>query len=306
MTETLDTGTIAAASPFDLAAPAAYAAWRDAKLSMAPRGLDDLRVGIRDPARLSEAEKTALDHHLGRANMALFRFAQPPEDVEHALLELGAQFGLDRLDRNLCAHDTGITAITVRETGTDKAYIPYTTRPLSWHTDGYYNAPERTIRAWLLYCDADAADGGENEVMDHELAYIHLRDHNPEFVRALMAADAFTIPANDEGGEQIRPDQTGPVFSVDPSTGALHMRYSARSRNVIWKDDALTRDAAGVLRDLFSSPDAPIFRHRLAPGEGVLSNNVLHRREGFRDDPTTGHKRLVYRARYYDRVRPVV
>ena len=91
------------------------------------------------------------------------------------------------------------------------------------------------------------------------------------------------------------------MFSVDDE-GALHMRYSARKRNVIWKDDDTTRAAAAALEHLFSAGDAHIYRHRLAPGEGILSNNVLHRREGFRDDPATGHKRLVYRARYYDRI----
>lgn len=292
----------AANSPFNLAAPDAYAQWRQAKLAAAPASIDELRVSIADPSRLTADEHTALHQAIARSNMVLFRTAATLDDPEASLLRLGQQLGLDRIDRNLCADDTGITAITVRETATDKPYIPYTSRPLSWHTDGYYNDPARTIRAWLLYCAADAAEGGENEVIDHELAYLHLRDLDPTHIRALMADDAFTIPANDEGGEQIRPDQSGPVFSVDPQTDALHMRYSARTRNVVWKDDDATQAAVQALSDLFSSADAPIFRHRLAPGEGLLSNNVLHRREGFRDDPANGHKRLVYRARYYDRI----
>lgn len=303
MTETSDTRIEAADSPFNLADNGAYERWRTKKLASAPGKLADLSVVIADPSALSASERRTIDESLAAANMVAFRFASRPADPEQALLALGRQLGLDRIDRNLCAaEDTGITAITVRETHTDKAYIPYTTRPLSWHTDGYYNAPDQTIRAWLLYCVEDAAEGGENEVLDHELVYIHLRDRDPAWIEALMAEDAFTIPANDEGGEEIRPDQPGPVFSVDPDTGALHMRYSARTRNVIWKDDPDTLAAARAIADLFSSPHAPIFRHRLSPGEGILSNNVLHRREGFRDDPASGHKRLVYRARYYDRV----
>ena len=43
-------------------------------------------------------------------------------------------------------------------------------------------------------------------------------------------------------------------------------------------------------------------RYRLQPGEGLISNNALHCRSGFRDDPATGRTRLVYRARYYDRI----
>jgi hypothetical protein len=34
---------------------------------------------------------------------------------------------------------------------------------------------------------------------------------------------------------------------------------------------------------------------------GVICNNVLHARSAFRDDPA--RPRLLYRARYYDRVR---
>jgi len=33
---------------------------------------------------------------------------------------------------------------------------------------------------------------------------------------------------------------------------------------------------------------------------GLLCNNVLHDRAGFSDD--AGHPRLLYRARYYDRI----
>jgi alpha-ketoglutarate-dependent taurine dioxygenase len=291
-----------AASPYDLTRDDAYVAWRSQKLAQHPRSLAEITVRLRDPARLRPIERNQLLAAIARCNMVAFKITPGDEDPMPMLLALGEQLGLHNTDRNLCAEDIGITPITVRDTGTDKAYIPYTNRPLSWHTDGYYNAPERSIRAWLLYCAADAAAGGENELLDHEIAYIRLRDQNSDYIRALMAPDAFTIPANDEGGAQIRPDTSGPVFSVDDNTGALHMRYSARQRNVIWKDDATTRAAAAALTALFSAGDALIFRHRLAPGEGILSNNVLHRREGFRDDPATGHKRLVYRARYYDRI----
>ena len=54
----------------------------------------------------------------------------------------------------------------------------------------------------MLHCVSPAADGGENGLLDPEIAYLRLRDENPEFIRALMAPDAMTIPANtEEGGE---------------------------------------------------------------------------------------------------------
>ena len=192
--------TPAAASPFDLTRQDAYIAWRSQKLAQHPTRLSDITVGLRDPAHLRAVERSQLLAAIARCNMVAFRITPNEGDPLPMLLALGEQLGLHRIDRNLCAADQGITPITVRDTATDKAYIPYTNRPLSWHTDGYYNAPERTIRAWLLYCAADAAEGGENELLDHEVAYIRLRDENPDFIRALMAPDAFTIPANDEGG----------------------------------------------------------------------------------------------------------
>lgn len=286
-------------SPFALDNEAGYAAWRAHKLAAPARpallpiaSLGDLRANERD----------ALLRSCRAHNFAVFRSETPPAEVEPALRAFGRHIGLLDLDQNLCAEDSGVTAITVKATDTDHTYIPYTNRPLGWHTDGYYNAGQHQVRAWLLYCAQPAAEGGDNELLDHEIAYIRVRDENPEWIRALMASDAFTIPSNTERGEQIRPDHSGPVFSVSPIDGSLHMRYSARQRNVIWKDDRATREAAAFLLELFKRGDDHILRYRLQAGEGVISNNILHRRDGFRDDPASGAKRLIYRARYYQRL----
>ena len=67
-------------------------------------------------------------------------------------------------------------------------------------------------------------------------------------------------------------------------------------------DDPVTRDAAAFLLELFRRGDEHILRYRLNAGEGVISNNILHRRDGFRDGPDAGTKRLIYRARYYQRL----
>jgi hypothetical protein len=152
----------------------------------------------------------------------------------------------------------------------------------------------------LLHCTQAAESGGENDLLDHEIAYIRLRDENPAYIEALMHPQTMTIPANREDGREIRPARTGPVFSVDPATGALHMRYSARSRNILWRDDRVTRAAVAFLNGLLSDPDGPAIRCRLAPGQGIISNNVLHNRTAFRDGPA--HRRLVYRMRFLDRI----
>jgi hypothetical protein len=115
-----------------------------------------------------------------------------------------------------------------------------------------------------------------------------------------MELDAMIIPPNVEAGEEIRGVQAGPVFSVDPQHGTLHCRYSARTRNIIWKDNDITRQAVECITEFLNSDDSPVLHYRLNAGEGIICNNVLHNRTGFSDDEQ--HKRLLYRARYFDRI----
>jgi alpha-ketoglutarate-dependent taurine dioxygenase len=287
--------------PFDPADDAAYRSWRAAKLDRTPASLEELVVEVADPARPTAAEREALVERIGRANMAVYRSCGAVVDRD-ALRRFGQALGLRRLDEHLCAEEDGISRLMVSEGVRTGEYIPYTDRPLSWHCDGYYNESERMIRAMLLHCVSDAAEGGENALMDHELLYIALRDAGVEHVAALMHPQALTIPANVQDGVEIRPARTGPVFSVDPVSGALHMRYTARGRNIRWRDDPATTKAVALIGRILEAPGAPVFRHRLRPGEGIICNNVLHNRTGFRDDPDAGRQRLIYRARFLDRV----
>jgi hypothetical protein len=117
-----------------------------------------------------------------------------------------------------------------------------------------------------------------------------------------MQSDVMTIPANEESGTRIRGEQTGPVFSVDRDTGTLHMRYTARGRNIIWKDDPMVRQAREFLTWLLGSDSPYILPYRLRPGQGVISNNVLHYRGAFTDEVATGRTRLLLRARYHERI----
>jgi hypothetical protein len=287
-------------NPFDLQQDAPYRRWRDARLAGAPRSGQDLLVDVGDPRRLSDDERQALLQRCAAANLAIYRSAcrEPDKDIVRAVAR---QLGLGRLDGNWLADEDGISPIAVASpVGDRRAFIPYTDRPIQWHTDGYYQPPERPIRAMLLHCVRSAGSGGENLLMNHEMAYIALRDANPECLQALMAPDAMTIPQRQDDDGVARAAQSGPVFSVDPQDGCLHMRYTARTRSVLWKDDAATRCGAAFLRQLLQ-PDAPnVIRVRLEPGMGLVCNNVLHQRTGFVDDPL--RPRLLYRARYLDRI----
>jgi alpha-ketoglutarate-dependent taurine dioxygenase len=213
---------------------------------------------------------------------------------------LGRQFGLARLDRNFLADDDGVSRVTVAGEKARGEFIPYTNRPIGWHTDGYYNPPERRIRAMLLHCVTRAASGGENTLLDHEVAYLLLRDEDPAHVRALMRRDALTIPAREDDDGIARPAQTGPVFSIDRQDGTLHMRYTARTRSIEWHPDPAVAAAVAALARVLAKPSPHHYRVTLEPGMGILCNNVLHERSGFADAPAA--PRLLYRARYYDRV----
>jgi len=289
-------------NPFLFTDEHVYQAWRQNKLDNYPDSLQQLVVAI-DASMPTLEHCAAISSVCKKTNIAIYRLDNPAASSKAFVHALGEQLGLMRLDGNLCADSDSVTSLQVMDTGRQSGYIPYSNRPLSWHTDGYYNLPEQRIRAMLLHCVRDALSGGDNMLLDHEMAYIQLRDQNPAFIRALMQDDAMTIPPNIEGDEMIREARTGPVFSVDPQTGQLHMRYSARARNVIWRDDAITRAAVSTLTALLTDKNPYVIKYRLQPGEGIICNNVLHGRSGFEDDPAPGKNRLLFRARYFDRIK---
>ncbi len=287
------------ATPYDLANNALYQEWRDRKLENYLQVMADLPVELGDPRNLTDSEHEALLTRIRKTNMAIYVSGSGDDPDPDIPITLGRRFGLNNLDRNWLGDDSGLTSLTVQESGTRKFYIPYTDRPIKWHTDGYYNTADQQIHGLMLHCVQSAAEGGENALMDHEVAYILLREKNPDYIQALMGSDVMTIPCRTEQGEVAREEETGPVFSIT-AEGELHMRYTERKRNIVWKDDPLILEAVAYLQKLLASGSSYIFRGRLEPGMGLISNNILHDRSAFSDDST--HKRLLYRARYYDRV----
>lgn len=289
-------------SPFDLADETAYRAWRNAKLAAYPRSVDELVVPLADPRHLSADEAAALEIRCVRANMAIYSSPHLPASDKSIPHQLSRQLGLVRLEGNYLADEDGLSSITPAsdESTVRGEFIPYTQKPINWHTDGYYNALDRRILGMTLHCAQDADVGGENALLDHEIAYLQLRDVNPDYVAALMQPDAMTIPARMDEGDVARPEQSGPVFAIDPDQGFLYMRYTARTRSIVWKDDATTQAAVKTLADILANSEY-ILTARLRPGMGLLCNNVLHTRSGFSDSPD--RRRLLYRGRYYDRLR---
>ncbi len=288
--------------PFSLDDDQAYSIWRHNKLAAYPESLEDMLVEIANPSCLTAHERAKITQVCQRANMAFYHFGAGTDDERRTrmdLLAFGSAIGLTAMEDHRSAEADGVVRIEVVSSGGRLGYIPYTDKPIKWHTDGYYNyhGPERSVRAMLLHCHRNAVEGGINRLLDHHIAYIRLRDANAGHIAALMHPAAMTIPASVEENGRIRAENTGPVFYVDPRNGALGMRYTARRRNIVWRDDVATRQAVALLERLLET-DPLVIRAQLGPGQGVVCNNVLHDRSGFVAGDAPEQARLLFRIRY--------
>jgi hypothetical protein len=289
--------------PFDLNDSRAYAVWREQKLDTAPRRLEDIVVTLDDPRELKPTERQELVALNRCCNMAIYVGKTGSDPDKEIPRRLGEQLGMRTLDGHWLTDSDAISPISVtgaEQRGERKEFIPYTDKPIRWHTDGYYNTPDHTIRSLLLHCVQSAATGGTNQLLDHEIAYLLLRDENPDHIRALSAPDAMTIPPRTDDQGVARAAQSGPVFSEN-TDGTLHMRYTARTVSIVWHPAVVA--ARTALERLLASQTPWTLLGRLEPGMGLVSNNVLHDRSGFTETPDK--RRLLYRARYYERVASV-
>ena len=284
-------------SPFSLDNEGAYQAWRERKLKirrqLQPDHVFRLDAEGRLPLSMLEQARLQVDAY----NFALFETAA--EIDKPAFLALNRQFGLQLLDSNPGADDDSVTSLRVVSPSDERAqYIPYTNRALNWHTDGYYNPRQRSINAFALYCVHQAERGGGNYLFDHELMYIMIRDRAPDLLAALMDPGLMSIPPNIQGNRVIRAEESGPVFSPGPGGCGLHMRYTSRPRNIVWKSDKRSERALNLVREILMDGEG-VIDLRLENNQGLVCNNILHGRQAFHDrDNRSG--RLIYRARYYD------
>jgi len=289
-------------SPFLLENESAYQAWRACKLDDR-QGLSATRVfKLNRQGLLAPSMLAVLQRQVSAFNFVIFECADEAGCSEFdsaEFLALNRQFGLQELDRNLGAEEDKVTSLRVVEATDRRAqYIPYTNRAINWHTDGYYNPSERRIGAFALYCVHQAGRGGDNYLFDHEMMYMLIRDQSPDLLQALMCDDLMRIPANVQDNRVIRAEESGPVFSLQPISCALNMRYTSRPHNIVWKSDKRSERALNLVREILMDGSA-MTEIRLQRGQGMVCNNVLHGRQAFHDAPDQPG-RLIYRARYYD------
>ncbi|MCF6189507.1 MAG: TauD/TfdA family dioxygenase [Cocleimonas sp.] len=292
-------------SPFLLKNNSIFDHWRTHKLHNAPNYLEcdpnNLFIDIESACNPSTTEIKKIFESCEKNSYCLYRIKDQSTDTKKNIHTLAKYIGLSRLDGNICADTDKLTSITQSSHIGQHEYIPYSNKRLSWHTDGYYNPPNEQINSMLLHCASPAKEGGMSLLMDHEIAYLLLREENPSYIEGLMQVDAMTIPANILDGKVIREAQTGPVFSINDH-GQLHMRYSARKRNIEWKQSASIIEAVEFLEKLFESESPHIIKYTLKASEGLICRNILHRRTAFVDFDENEKNRLLYRGRYFDSI----
>ena len=259
------------------------------KLQRRATHAEQLMVEIHNPTSLSSSERHQILENCKYNNLSFYRCAQPISD-SHTLKALAEQLGLRNLCDNPKADAHKISHITVSP---NSCYIPYTNRALSWHTDGYYNADSDIIRSFMMHCVQPAIKGGVNDYLDHEVVYTLLHQKKPDYIEVLRHPRAFTVPAN----EDVREARSTPVFREDPVTNKLLMHYTERSQHIEWHRSC--QETLDYLHKLLRTTQYKI-SYKLAAGEGVICNNVLHNRSAFDDSGVP--RRLLYRARFRDRV----
>ncbi|MHB1353071.1 MAG: TauD/TfdA family dioxygenase [Thiobacillus sp.] len=281
---------------FDLDSDDEYLRWRDEKLAAYPRDVGDLVVELGDMTAPTAAEKSKILETVERANMCVFT-AGSAEIEMASLLALGNQLGVSRTDKS--ARHAQSDELT--DSGILNRAVPFSTRHCNWHTDATYYGSNHTIQALFLLCKRPALEGGSNKVLDHEVLYIHLRDKDPDALDVLMNRDCFNYRNPASGAIDLH--RGGKVFWTNPY-GPLCHRFSFRKTDMAWSEDSDVAAARQVLESLISDESAQVIEGRLESGMGLISNNVLHTRERLVDSDDAAHKRLLFRARFYDRVNP--
>lgn len=281
---------------FDLDSDDDYLKWRDEKLAAYPKDVGELVVELADMTAISAAEKAKIAETVERANMCVYTAGAAKLEM-NSLLALGKQLGVSRTDKSVRhAQSDELT-----DSGILNRAIPFSTRHCNWHTDATYYGSDNTVQALFLLCKRPALEGGSNKVLDHEVLYIHLRDTQPEALDVLMNKSCFNY-RNPATGE-VDLHRGGKVFWTN-ADGHLCHRFSFRKTDMAWSDESDVARAAKALESLIADEAANVIEGRLASGMGLISNNVLHTREKLVDSNDPAEKRLLFRARFYDRVNP--
>ena len=268
---------------------AEFLRWAEEKEKNIPQNTDGIIVNIHDINNVKISEIAKIKETINKYNSCIYS-SKVALKTNTNLLKFAESVGMRTYDCNNIESNE-ISTITPLQNNKIN-YIPYTDKSLNWHTDGYYD--KKSIFSWLLHCVNPATQGGENYFLDHELALREYILRNDD-VNNLMAEDALTIP---ESKDTSRSEISTYIFSFKNQYKKLHMRFSMRKDNIGTSPKA--NSAITKLREIIENDCAKYsLTYKLQKNEGIITNNILHRREAFKDDKV---KRKLLRIRSYERL----
>lgn len=286
--------------PFD-GRSAQYRAWKQQRLQMQDR----LAHGNTGPPANSLSPNGDIDStsetlkricdEVRDYGFSLYQWSEPADDVSTSVEHLHRRLSLSAHDTGVLQTGSGLSLLRDLSSTARGRFVPYTARAMGWHTDGYYNAPEQTLRCFTLHCIHPAASGGTLTVVDPELLLIALYDDDPQLVTDLCHPQCMTLPANQDDVGHDRPDRHVPVLFAH-TDGTPGLRFTTRTQHISWLSDA-TKAAAERLAELIDLHSQWHQAIRLDSGQGIITRNILHRRDAFTDDPA-GPSRQMLRGRY--------
>jgi len=232
---------------------------------------------------------------ISNQGFAVYEWNKSAENPRQRELTLHAKLGLSNPDSGIISGDDSLSLLEDKAGTPSSRFVPYSNRQMNWHTDGYYNAQNESVRCFTLYCIEQAAAGGALTLMNNALLLIALYDENPDWVVSLSHPEAVLFPANKDEEGHHRPDRTTAVFSVFDD-GTLNTRFTTRTRNIQWRTPE-TEAAAKAAAKLIDNNPQWHTRIRLEKNQGMITANMLHKREAFTDEQTNA-RRQILRGRY--------
>ena len=268
---------------------AEFLRWAEEKEKNIPQNSDGILVNIHDINNVKTSEIAKITETIYKYNSCIYSSKIALKSNTN-LLKFVELVGMRTYDCNNIDSNE-ISTITPLQNSKIN-YIPYTDKPLNWHTDGYYD--KKSIFSWLLHCVNPATQGGENYLLDHELVLREYLLRNDD-INNLMAEDALTIP---ESKYTSRSEISTYIFSFKNKYKRLHMRFSMRKDNI--GTSAKANSAVIKLREIIEGNCAKYsLTYKLQKNEGIITNNILHGRKAFKDDKV---KRKLLRIRSYERL----
>jgi len=213
------------------------------------------------------------------------------EDVTNVLQALSLKHGDNGVMR-----DAGELSLLEDLSGTAKGrFPPYSSKAIQWHTDGYYNAHNDSIRCFTLHCLSPAASGGALVLMDDALLLLAMLVENPSMVTLMSHPNAMTLPQNRDAMGHDRPDRHVPMVTGHDD-GSISLRFTTRARNITYRN-AETEVAAKRAAKLIEAHPQWHRRIKLKQHQGIVTRNILHARDAF-TDASDSPKRQILRGRF--------